>query len=157
MIPPDGYVDEYWGDCPMCHRSYGYVNLGEEHWFCCETHRVRWRVGIALFSIPPMTDQEYAAQQERAKVVETYTPISLKETWSPPKQVADALLQSLNKEGDINEAMNKLNSYEEVMAALRAAADEWPATGGRSRRGCRGGLIHGCEYCWIGDGTSVLG
>jgi hypothetical protein len=67
MIPPDGYVDEYWGNCPMCHRAYGYVNLGEEHWFCCETHRVRWRVGIALFSIPPMTDEEYAAQQEGAK------------------------------------------------------------------------------------------
>jgi hypothetical protein len=55
--------------------------------------------GIGLFSIPPMTDEEYAAQQERAKVVETYTPISLKETWSPPKQVADALLQAPNKEG----------------------------------------------------------
>jgi len=43
-------VDEVWGGCPKCLSHDGYLNLYREHWFKCDSHRVRWRVGSNLFS-----------------------------------------------------------------------------------------------------------
>lgn len=41
---------EYFGVCPQCHKTDGYINVGEGHWFLCEEHKVRWFVGANLFS-----------------------------------------------------------------------------------------------------------
>lgn len=40
----------YFGGCPECGETDGYVNTGAAHWFVCNAHRVRWFVGINLFS-----------------------------------------------------------------------------------------------------------
>ena len=42
--------ESYFGDCPKCHGSDGYLNIGRDHWFHCEEHKVAWRVGSNLFS-----------------------------------------------------------------------------------------------------------
>jgi hypothetical protein len=41
---------EYFGGCPQCGESDGYINDGPEHWGCCEAHKVKWRIGCNLFS-----------------------------------------------------------------------------------------------------------
>ena len=38
------------GGCPICGTNNGYLNVGREHWFVCDTHRIRWRWGINLMS-----------------------------------------------------------------------------------------------------------
>jgi hypothetical protein len=38
------------GDCPACGKNDGYRNVGREHWFYCDEHKVRWIAGVNLFS-----------------------------------------------------------------------------------------------------------
>jgi hypothetical protein len=45
---PDG--NAYFGLCPVCHKSDGYLNVGREHYFYCAEHKVRWWAGSNLFS-----------------------------------------------------------------------------------------------------------
>lgn len=41
--------DDYFGVCPHCHKSDGFVNIGKEHWFFCHEHKTMWFVGSNLF------------------------------------------------------------------------------------------------------------
>jgi hypothetical protein len=38
------------GDCPLCGRNDGYLNVYRHHWFICHAHRTRWLAGENLFS-----------------------------------------------------------------------------------------------------------
>jgi len=40
----------YFGGCPVCGETDGYVNHGRHHWFVCDAHRTRWYAGSNLFS-----------------------------------------------------------------------------------------------------------
>jgi hypothetical protein len=40
----------YWGRCPQCGKSDGYLSIGRIHWFYCEAHRVKWCAVENLFS-----------------------------------------------------------------------------------------------------------
>jgi hypothetical protein len=42
--------ENYFGTCPHCHRSNGFINIGRSHWFFCDEHKVKWCVGSNLFS-----------------------------------------------------------------------------------------------------------
>lgn len=44
-------MSEYpFGKCPKCAVSPTYCNIEQETWLYCETHRVKWKAGIGLFS-----------------------------------------------------------------------------------------------------------
>lgn len=43
-------TDEYFGGCPECGRTNGYLNIGRNHWLVCDEHRTKWLVGSNLFS-----------------------------------------------------------------------------------------------------------
>jgi hypothetical protein len=43
-------VDSYFGGCPKCGGTDGYVNVGRNHWFICVEHKTKWCVGSNLFS-----------------------------------------------------------------------------------------------------------
>src|SRR5690348_17591745 len=51
----------YFGGCPYCHKTDGYINVGREHWFVCDQHQTKWRIGENLFS---SWREETLAQQE---------------------------------------------------------------------------------------------
>lgn len=40
----------YFGDCPKCGRTDGYLNIGCDHWFVCDRHKTKWYIGSNLFS-----------------------------------------------------------------------------------------------------------
>jgi hypothetical protein len=40
----------YFGLCPICKNTDGYINIGRGHWYLCKEHKVRWFVGENLFS-----------------------------------------------------------------------------------------------------------
>jgi hypothetical protein len=40
----------YFGACPECGDTNGYLNVGRSHWFVCDIHRTRWCAGSNLFS-----------------------------------------------------------------------------------------------------------
>src|SRR5262245_6829079 len=43
-------TDDHFGSCPECGQALVYLNIGREHWFYCDEHRVKWCVGENLFS-----------------------------------------------------------------------------------------------------------
>ena len=40
----------YFGDCPHCFKSNGFVNVASSHFGICNEHRVFWPIGANLFS-----------------------------------------------------------------------------------------------------------
>ena len=43
-------TDEYFGGCPHCGKNDELMNVGREHWFVCNRHKTKWRIGSNLFS-----------------------------------------------------------------------------------------------------------
>ena len=46
----EGANDDYFGVCPECGKSDGYINIARAHWFYCAAHKINWCVGWNLFS-----------------------------------------------------------------------------------------------------------
>ena len=42
------FADDYFGLCPRCHWTDGYINLGCDQWFYCRRHRTKWCSGSNL-------------------------------------------------------------------------------------------------------------
>jgi hypothetical protein len=40
----------YFGECPICESHDRHLNIGPDHWFYCEEHKVCWWVGSNLYS-----------------------------------------------------------------------------------------------------------
>ena len=49
-FPTKPFVENYFGGCPVCGGTDGFVNDGRDHWFTCQTHSAKWCVGSNLFS-----------------------------------------------------------------------------------------------------------
>ena len=43
-------TENYFGLCPICRETNGYLNIYKRHWFVCHRHKVKWCVGSNLFS-----------------------------------------------------------------------------------------------------------
>jgi hypothetical protein len=37
------------GDCPVCGRNDGFLNVYKTHWFICKRHKLKWYAGYDLF------------------------------------------------------------------------------------------------------------
>ena len=44
------YRDGYFGNCPVCGKTDGYLNISCNHWFVCHQHKTKWFAGSNLFS-----------------------------------------------------------------------------------------------------------
>jgi len=42
--------DRYFGVCPICKQTDGYLNIGRSHGFVCHAHKKKWCMGSNLFS-----------------------------------------------------------------------------------------------------------
>ena len=45
-----GMTTEYFGGCPHCMGSDGFLNIGRDHWGICRKHQAKWYIGSNLFS-----------------------------------------------------------------------------------------------------------
>ncbi|MDE5452711.1 hypothetical protein GWE18_07460 [Bradyrhizobium sp. CSA112] len=43
-------TESYFGGCPICGKSSGFLNTGRSHWFFCHDHQTKWVIGSNLFS-----------------------------------------------------------------------------------------------------------
>ena len=74
-------LDGYFGLCPSCHKTDGFVNVGCSHWFICVAHKTKWLIGENLFSCcMDETAEQQRAEQERLgfgdfQEVEPFCPI----------------------------------------------------------------------------------
>ena len=63
-------TDEYFGGCPECGNSDGYLNVGRNHWMTCDEHRTTWPIGANLFS--SWHDETEADWQRNEAKLKTY-------------------------------------------------------------------------------------
>ncbi len=58
-------VNHHFGVCPICHRTDGYLNVRNDHWFVCNEHKTKWVIGANLFSsCMDETPEQQRAEQE---------------------------------------------------------------------------------------------
>ena len=57
-LQPKVTTDEYFGGCPHCGETAGYINIGRDHWFVCDRHKTKWWIGSNLFSSWRDEDEE---------------------------------------------------------------------------------------------------
>jgi hypothetical protein len=50
QFPDAIVVDSYFGGCPECGKTDGFLDIGGNHWFVCHAHKKRWSPGSNLFS-----------------------------------------------------------------------------------------------------------
>jgi hypothetical protein len=55
-------MDGYFGLCPVCRKTDGFVNVHSSHLFICKEHKKYWLVGSNLFSC--WKDQTEAEQRK---------------------------------------------------------------------------------------------
>ena len=80
--------DKRFGNCPQCGKTSGFANVGRVHWFVCEEHKKKWRLGENLSSSwKDETDEEW---KENANLLESYTEVE-SDRWQVLAAVADAL------------------------------------------------------------------
>jgi hypothetical protein len=60
-------TEHYFGGCPECGDNDGYVNIGADHWFLCDTHKTCWPIGSNLFSIDDTEEPQQAAAAKVAR------------------------------------------------------------------------------------------
>jgi len=68
-------IEGYFGLCPICKKTDGYLNVGRSHWFICEEHRVRWCIGANIFS--SWRDETESEQQRHCEKIgfDTFTDV----------------------------------------------------------------------------------
>lgn len=63
-------ANDYFGVCPECGSHDGYLNVGRDHWFKCDTHKTKWNFGSNIFSDwRRESDQQH---QRNREVLNTY-------------------------------------------------------------------------------------
>lgn len=66
-------TDEYFGGCPKCGKTDGYVNVGRDHWGVCDEHKTKWPIGANLFS--SWKEETEAQWRRNANLLESYTEV----------------------------------------------------------------------------------
>jgi hypothetical protein len=88
-------VTDYFGGCPHCGASHGYLNVRPEHRIVCDPHKVKWRIGSNLFSY--WKDENESLWLANAEKLLGYSPVEpLPEgTWSSDAVVREWQLASV--------------------------------------------------------------
>ena len=89
----------YFGGCPVCGETDGYFNIGSEHWFVCDEHKIKWRIGSNLFSDWKLETE--AEQIKNAVEFRRYREAEpIRTTWLRPHSAADLGLIIIAEAGD---------------------------------------------------------
>jgi hypothetical protein len=82
-------TEHYFGGCPHCGDTQGYLNVRGNHWFVCDAHRTKWCVGYNLFSDWKDEDPEvWTANTSRLMSYSEVEPLPME---SQPSEVEQAL------------------------------------------------------------------
>ncbi len=79
--------DHYFGGCPECGDTDGYLNAERVHFFICNKHKTRWRIGENLFS--SWHEETEADWRDNAKRLASYREVKPM-LWEPtPEEKAE--------------------------------------------------------------------
>lgn len=66
----------------MCGQTDGYLNVGRNHYFVCDTHRTKWYVGFNVFSVHEGPEQ----WDINSKLLDTYAKVKPVKEWPIRKE-----------------------------------------------------------------------
>ena len=96
------YREEQYGNCPVCGKTDGYVNISCNHWFVCHEHKTKWFVGSGLF--PSWENEREIDWLGNAVLLGRYEDVepvdSKKPTPVSPAQKEEMSYQDLHKQLD---------------------------------------------------------
>ena len=96
------YQEEQFGNCPVCGKTDGYVNISCNHWFVCHEHKTKWFVGSGLF--PSWENEREIDWLGNAVLLGRYEDVepvdSKKPTPVSPAQKEEVSYRDLNKQLD---------------------------------------------------------
>jgi hypothetical protein len=110
----------YFGDCPICHKNDGYVNVGNDHWFICVTHKKKWGIGANLFSSAMDETPERQLQEQESlgfdsfEIVEPFYP--------PPPPARDVTDTHEQKEKQMNFSDEKQRQDDPILVEHQPSA-----------------------------------
>ncbi len=85
------HEDGYWGNCPICHLTDGFLHIGRADVCACHEHKLAWVIGDNLFS--GWRDETEEDWESDRRLLSYYRIIEEEEIWYPHKQVAEDLLR----------------------------------------------------------------
>jgi hypothetical protein len=76
----------YFGGCPHCLHSDGFLNVGREHWCVCHGHKMKWCVGENLWTVLETEDELRTNAYRLANYMECepVMPAQREAEWTPP-------------------------------------------------------------------------
>ena len=81
-------TEHYFGACPECGGTDGYMNVERVHFFVCDKHKTKWRVGENLFSSwHAETEAEWQSNTERLRLYRKVEPMP----WQPTPEEREQL------------------------------------------------------------------
>ena len=87
MNTPRTQSDHYFGGCPECGDTDGYMNVERVHFFICDKHKTKWRIGENLFS--SWHEETEADWRDNAKRLASYREVEPM-PWEPtPEEKAE--------------------------------------------------------------------
>jgi hypothetical protein len=87
MQLPTSTRGNYFGGCPTCRRTNGFINDGADHWFVCDTHKAKWYVGSNLFSNwREQTEEERLKNRDKLAKYREVEPVN---DWNENEVVSD--------------------------------------------------------------------
>jgi hypothetical protein len=60
------------GLCPTCHKTNGYINVGSNHWFRCDEHKMKWCTCANIFSSWREETEEQQRERYYGLGIDTY-------------------------------------------------------------------------------------
>ena len=76
---------DYFGVCPECHHTDGYLNVRKSHYGTCHKHKTCWSIGSGLFS--SWQSENEAEWEKNSRLLDGYRkvePLNAPSTKTPP-------------------------------------------------------------------------
>lgn len=84
-----GSRTNHFGVCPTCRRQDGCHSIGPDHWYVCDTHKVKWMIGSDLFSCwRDLTPQERFRNADKLAGYREVEPYSFLKHGPPAERAA---------------------------------------------------------------------
>jgi|GEM_PF-3891133 len=93
--------DSYFGVCPKCKKTDGYMNIGKSHWFYCAEHKTTWCAGDNLLSSWQHETEDEQRQQFDSIGLGSFTEVKPLHPRTVRERVNDWLLERRIRHDDI--------------------------------------------------------
>jgi hypothetical protein len=122
-------VNQRFGVCPICHTTDGYLNVGNNHWFLCHTHKTKWAVGANLFSsCMDETPEQQRAEQEQIGFAQ-YRDVEPYRATGAQEVPDESVFYRPFRPAEPPDPQDNIHTRDQIVALLTVGAPSWMSDG----------------------------